>query len=136
MLLVYAEPQGHRAEEKITTYEQLHRKQCRELQSAFYNVACCYQDKKSENWDPRAKGLRDQASGVELGQETQHGRILRRARPRHGAACTPRAMGLTHLNCHGRSQLAFSFRESFHQLLLFVLPFPLCCHLRGKVLPL
>ena len=61
MLLVYAEPQGHRAEEKITTYERSIRKQCGELQSAFYN-ACCYQDKKSENWDPRAKGLRDQAS--------------------------------------------------------------------------
>ena len=50
---------------------------------------------------------------------------LRRARPRHGAACTPRAMGLTHLNCHGRSQLAFSFRGvPFPALCFSSFPFP------------
>ena len=50
---------------------------------------------------------------------------LRRARPPCGAASTPRAVGLAHLNCHARSQLAFSFRGvPFPQLCFSSFPFP------------
>lgn len=50
---------------------------------------------------------------------------LRRARPPCGAASTPRAMGLAHLNYHGRLELAFSFRGvPFPPLCFSFFPFP------------